>query len=171
MKDNNSTQDIEQQLKRLENNLYALNKAYQRLQKAIDLNHEQEIYTAIGETLLWTMTTNEWHQSHNPQYKRRRNKDENGQLLFGLLHAYNSMKHNMEFITIHTNEGGVQFPISFPLEIPPISVHWMPAGEILDGGGYKQKENYKRYIEGKDVLDSFKLAMDFLQSEYNNICK
>ena len=148
-------------LRRLENNHYALKNAYYRLKKAIDLNHDQEIYSATGEVLLWVMTTNEWHQKHNKGYKKRRNKDDNGQILFGLLHAYNSMKHNMDFIKIHKKEGGFSFPISFPLEIPPLTVNWMEEGEVLKGKQPDQKKNYEMYIEGKEVLDTFNLAMQF----------
>ncbi|TMN21823.1 hypothetical protein [Lentibacillus cibarius] len=158
-------------LRRLENNHYALKNAYHRLEKAIDLNHDQEIYAATGEVLLWVMTTNEWHQKHNKGYKPRRNKHENGQILSGLLHAYNSMKHNMDFIKIHKKEGGFSFPISFPLEIPPLTVHWMKAGEILEGKWPDQKKNYEKYIENKEIMGTFKLAIDYLNDEYKYVSK
>lgn len=48
----------------------------------------------------------EWHMKHNNKdYKSRRNNDENGQVLLGLRHSYNLMKHNMDFYKIHRQEG------------------------------------------------------------------
>ncbi|OAB41430.1 hypothetical protein [Paenibacillus glacialis] len=174
MQDEDATKDDGFRLRRLEYNRYALEKVYQRLQNAVDSNHEQEIYTALGETLLWIMTTDEWHLSHDPIYKERRDLDEKGQLLLGLKHAYNSMKHNMYFIKIHNKMGGAKFPISFPIKIPVITVHWMIADELMLGNKGKlgeNYENYKRYIEEKEVLCTFELAMEFLNEEYIKIVK
>lgn len=152
-------------IKRLENNHYALEKAIKRLNASIDKNDEQEIYAATGETLLWVLTTEEWHKKHNEGYKQRKKQNQNGLILFGLLHAYNSVKHNMNFIQIHKKEGGFQFPMEFPLDISPITVNWTKAGNILDEGWPVQKENYEKYIQGKEVLETIQLAMEFLKSE------
>lgn len=149
-------------IKRLKNNHYALQKAYQRLVEALELNHDGEIYAATGEMLLWMMTTNEWHIKHQKErYKKIRNKSKTGQILFGLQHAYNSMKHNMNFIKIHEKEGGFEFPIEFPIESPPITVHWTSVDKLSEG--YEdQVENYTRYVEGKEVLETFEQALSFL---------
>lgn len=158
-------------LKRLENNRYALKKAYERLKNAIKQRDEQEIYSALGETLLWFLTTEEWHKKHNRGYKKRKESNENGKILFGLKHAYNSMKHNMEFMTIHKRQGGFHFPMVFPVSFPPITVHWIKAGGVLEGDRKAQKENYEQYIEGKEILSTFEFALEFLEMEYQNINK
>ncbi|GIN38446.1 hypothetical protein [Heyndrickxia oleronia] len=158
-------------LKRLENNRYSLEKAFERLKNAIKQREEQEIYAAIGETLLWFLTTEEWHKKHNRGYKKRKESDENGEILFGLLHAYNSMKHNMEFMTIHKRQGGFRFPMAFPVSFPHITVHWIKSDNVLEEGYPTQKRNYKNYIEGRDVLQTFELALEFLESEYEKIIK
>lgn len=152
-------------LKRLRNNHYAINNAFQRLKDAVDSNIDVDIYVATGEMLLWIMTTSEWHLEHNEGYRQRRNKDKKGQLLFGLLHSYNLMKHNMEFITLHQKEGGFSFPFSFPVVFPPITVHWAKAGDLLVGKFESQKENYVKYIEGKEIIDTFKDVLFFLNQE------
>ncbi|WP_137744828.1 hypothetical protein [Robertmurraya siralis] len=159
-------------IKRLENNHYAANKAFQRLKDAIKSIDDQEIYAATGEVLLWVLTTDLWHKKYNMGYKRRKNNNKDGQLLFGLLHAYNCMKHNMDFIQIHSKEGGFEFPFEIPeegFEFLPITVHWMKAGEVLEGDWPEQKTNYERYIEGKEILSTFEIALEFLTTEYKNI--
>lgn len=148
-------------IKRLENNHYALSKAFERFRVSIDKREEQEIYATIGETLLWLLTTEEWHRKYNKEYIKIKNQDENGRIIFGLIHAYNSMKHNMSFITIHEEEGGFEFPIEFPLEIFPITVHWINTEEVNEGRP-NQLENYKNYIEGREVLKTFNQAISFL---------
>lgn len=152
-------------VRRLENNHYALEKSYQRLREAIGLNHDREIYAATGEVLLWVMTTDEWHIRHNNGYSGRKNSDTNGQVLHGLKHAYNCMKHNMDFIKIHKKEGGFTFPIFFPLSVPPLIVLWMKSEGYLKGERPQQEKNYVKYIEGKEVLTTFDVAISFLSEE------
>ena len=126
-------------IKRLENNHYAIDKSYQNLKKAIDNNYEQDIYCSIGETLLWVLVTDEWHKDHDNSYVIRRNNDKDGVILLGLRHAYNMVKHNMNIMRIHNKQGGFTFPLEFPLVIEQITVHWMEAGNKLEGRFRKQK--------------------------------
>ena len=44
---------MDKRIKRLENNEYALELAYERLKKSLNSNQEKDIYSAIGELLLW----------------------------------------------------------------------------------------------------------------------
>lgn len=167
---------MDKRIKRLENNEYALNMAYKRLIKSINNTIEKDIYVGIGELLLWVMTTDEWHIKHNRGYKNRRNNDENGQLLLGLRHAYNLMKHNMEFYSVHkADKGGIEFPISFPLVIPAPFAEWKVLTEEMKTGNPKQIDNYIEYIESKNVISTFGFAIEFLEKEskaikeqYNN---
>lgn len=158
-------------LKRLENNHYALEKAYQRLVEAIETRDENEIYASTGETLLWVITTEEWHLKHKPSsYKYARSANESGQILLGLKHSYNSMKHNMNFIKIHQIEGGFAFPFEFPLKIPRLTVRWVSA-EKVDEGFENQINNYKKYVEGKEVLETFHQALSFLNNQKKKLNK
>lgn len=151
---------------RLSKNRYALKIAYQRLRSAIENNNDDEVYAATGELLMWVIATDEWHKEHGcDDYVERRDKSEDGVLLKGLLHAYNMMKHNMRFIQIHHKEGGFSFPITFPFSIPPVTVHWRLAGEVLNGKYDKQKQNYIKHIEGKEIIETFNTALTFLNYE------
>ena len=102
-------------------------------------------------------------------YKSRRNTDEGGEVLFGMRHAFNMLKHNMDFFQIHKKDGGFRFPMSFPLVIEKIRVVWMPAGESLTGKYPGQKENYIKYLEREEVLETFSKVITFLNKEYARI--
>lgn len=156
-------------MRRLENNHYALEKARERLRVAIESRDKKEAYAAIGELLLWVMTTEEWHWKHNKGFKRRRNRHEKGQILFGLRHAYNSMKHNMIFYQIHDTPVGFTFPFTFPVHFKPLNILWTAADEKLEEGYDTEIKNYKAYIEGKNVSFTFNEAIEFLYEEYERI--
>lgn len=116
------------------------------------------------------ITTDTWHKEHGEtDYITRRDQDQDGVLLKGMIHAFNCVKHNMSFFQIHQKDGGFSFPISFPLAADPITVHWMPAGEILKGDYENQKKNYVKYIEGKEILDTFNQVLTFLNKEFTLI--
>jgi hypothetical protein len=53
-----------EQTRRLKSNLYASRTAFERLEKAMNEDDDNEMYTAIGELLLWIMTTHEWFKKH-----------------------------------------------------------------------------------------------------------
>lgn len=165
-------------VKRLENNWYALNLAYERLKRAIDEylnqskrdNLEKDIYANIGELLLWVLTTDELLMKYyGKDYEDRRNNDENGKIIPGLRHAYNLMKHGMDFYVLHKREGGMHFPTEFPLSIPEVKVIWAFFNDNLRGKHKNQEENYKEYIQGKKVLETFDKAIKFLQGESERI--
>lgn len=156
-------------LRRLENNHYALEKARERLRAALESRNNKEIYTATGELLLWVLTTDEWHCKHyKKKYTDRRDNDVKGRTLPGLRHAYNAMKHDMNFITIHQKKGGLTFPFSFPLSFPPITVRWT-SGDDLNVRSESQAKRYKECLEGNEVSDTFDTVIEFLYSEYERI--
>ncbi|MCF6461507.1 hypothetical protein [Clostridium sp. Cult3] len=163
---------MKDKIKRLKNNEYALRKAYSRLENSLENRNEKDIYSSIGELLLWVLTTDEWHIEHNDdKYKNRRNNDINGQVLSGLRYAYNLMKHNMDFYTIHREEGGMSFPISFPLDIPEITINWKTLNKDMESGYESQIRNYKKCIQGKTILETFDKAIKFLDEENRRIKK
>jgi hypothetical protein len=160
-----------EQKMRLKFNHYASRTAYKRLEKAIEEANDHEIYAAIGELLLWVMTTHEWHKKHgSADYLNRAGKDEKGVLLFGLQHAYNSMKHNMRLFVIH-NKSGFNFNnLDFNnLDFNPYAVRWIKSVNLLDEGLPNQQRNYTRYLEDKDVLKTFTDVLLFLNSEMQNL--
>lgn len=147
---------------RLKSNHYATRKAYNRLQKAVEMNDNTKMYCAIGEVLLWILTTEEWHKKHNIEYADVKQGDDNGVLIYGLRHAYNMVKHNMQFFLIYNKKGGFSFPTTSPIEFKEIEIHWMVAGDILEGQHPNQKKNYEKYLENEEILGTLDRAITFL---------
>lgn len=155
---------------RLKYNHKSLLDSFEKFYEASNEANNHKIYTSIGELLLWIMTSDEWHRVHGGEnYSNLRSEDPEGKLLLGMAHAFNSFKHNMNFFKIHTKRGGMSFPISFPLVFKPVVIEWMEAGDILEGKHPNQKKNYIKYLEGKDVEETFRSVISFLSKEYSKI--
>ncbi|MFS0864135.1 hypothetical protein [Fredinandcohnia sp. 179-A 10B2 NHS] len=158
--------------RRLKSNQYAYTTAYRRLKIAIEEYNSNEIYSAIGELLLWIMNAHDWHLKHGfKDYKTRCKKDKKGVLLYGLRHAFNSMKHNMKFFTIHNTLQGFSFDnFSFDnMDFRPYTINWVIKDGLLDEGCKEQQENYVKHLEGKEVLDTFDDVILFLNNEFNKV--
>nr|DAL96934.1 MAG TPA: hypothetical protein [Caudoviricetes sp.] len=164
---------MNKKIKRLDNNIYALDMAYKRLQNSLNSNEEKDIYSAVGELLLWVLTTDEWHREHNDRnYENRLYNDDNGQVLLGLRYAYNLMKHNMDFYDIHNKiQGGVFLPAVLPIVFPPPTVYWRFLDEDMESGYKNQVDNYKKHIQGREIITTFDNAIAFLNKENDNIKK
>ena len=85
----------------------------------------------------------------------------------GLLSAFryvnNSLKHSKEVVEITEQQGGVSFPISFLLTIPRREVVW----SVVDNGDKEnQKKNYKKYLAGKNVIETCENIIKILE-KYN----
>lgn len=160
---------MDKAIERLDYNHNSMNKANEKLRKAIEINDDQEIYEATGELLMWIITTDEWHKKWNNGYRKRKSRSEEGQYIYGLLHAYNSIKHNMNFIKIHRTDGGLTLPMTFPAKIEKITFHWIDSKGVLEEGRRDTIENYKKYIEGKELVATLDSSIKFLNRERNDI--
>jgi hypothetical protein len=54
-------------------------------------------------------------------------------------------------------------------EVPRLIVVWMKAGDILEGDKPRQKQNYIKHLEGKEIFDTFKKVLTFLNKENDEI--
>lgn len=87
-------------------------------------------------------------------------KEEDKSLLSAFRYANNSLKHCVEVKSITKHQGGFTFPIHFSLVIPVREIVW----SIIDNGDKEnQKRNYKRFLEGKDVVKTCKEMINILE--------
>lgn len=87
-------------------------------------------------------------------------REEDKSLLSAFRYANNSLKHCIEVKSITKQCGGLTFPMHFPLVIPKREVVW----SIIDNGSMEnQKENYKKFLEGKDVTETCKNIIEILK--------
>ncbi|RSL33842.1 hypothetical protein D7Z54_09130 [Salibacterium salarium] len=157
-------------IKRLENNEYAIDKTHKRMKQAINDRDHHDIFVTVGELLLWVITTDDWHVTHNDSnYPQRKINDEYGQKLLGLRHSFNLLKHNLKFVEMHEEKGGLTLPFTLLATLPPIKVLWKKAGDELVTNRQSQKENYEKFIEGEEIIETFDKAIHFLKSEKKNI--
>jgi hypothetical protein len=98
--------------------------------------------------------------------------DPKGRILLGLAHAYNSLKHNMKFYVLHNKEEGFSFNnIDFNnFTFRRYRLFWIKTENVLDEAWFiDNKIKYEKYIEGKEVTDTFNDTLVFLNTEAMNI--
>lgn len=163
--------------RRLELNVYAVNCAFDRLERALDPLNNNEIYASVGELLLWITNIDDWHEEHQgKEYKERKRSNCVNNLLYGIRFAYNSLKHNMDVLQLPKVSGGFTLPFTLPFTIEQINVLWI-CNEEIDVTPHenkyrwvrKQRVNYKNHLENKKVLDTLRKAYEFLESESKKI--
>jgi hypothetical protein len=158
-----------QQKLRLKLNHVASQSAYQRLITSFREQNDEVFYASTSELLMWIITTHDWHlKNGHPKYQHRMENDKNGVLIYGMRHAFNMMKHNMQFMQIHEKTSDLVLPITIG-EVPRLIVVWMKAGDILEGDKPRQKQNYIKHLEGKEIFDTFKKVLTFLNKENDEI--
>lgn len=160
----------EESIKRLENTQYAIYKSLERLKEALNHSNEKDIYMELGNTLLWFMHADDWIDMNEPKiYRERRNDNKEGNLLNGLRHAYNLIKHDSKCIKSH--ETNVEPSLSFPLEIPEegigfgiITFIWAENFEF-PGKSKNQRNIYHKEMVGKEIFKAFEITLPFLKKE------
>lgn len=80
----------------------------------------------------------------------------NNKLLSGLQFAYNLTKHEKNIISIKDiKEGGITFPIKFPLEIPCNQVFWIDISDLDIKSKYdNQYKNYLKKLSNKRIINT-----------------
>ncbi|WP_121615202.1 hypothetical protein [Virgibacillus halodenitrificans] len=157
---------------RLKSNIYSYNTALKRLEKAIDQNDDCEVYASVGELLLWILTTEEWHIAHNKRYRSEKNKSDSGLVIYGLRHAYNMVKHNMNFFEIYEIKSSGGFN-SFQFNTTQFNgtreYRWINGVNVIDSDktNGKQYNNYVSYLQGKEISSTFKNSIVFLNKVNN----
>lgn len=154
-----------EQRARLKLNQVASQSAMARLATAHNEGNELNFYASSSELLMWIVASHDWHiQNGDSQYTERMSADPKGEIIYGMRHAFNLMKHKMDFMYIHEKTTDLVVPFSMG-SVDTVIYLWRKAGNELDGDRPKQKENYIKYLEGKEMFSTFRNAMEFLKEE------
>lgn len=78
-------------------------------------------------------------------------------------YANNMLKHNPIIITHIEHEGGITFPISFPIASDPINIVWK--WQDLNAHHPEQKKAFKDLFAGKPVLSTLNTVLSQLNIE------
>lgn len=155
----------DEQRARLKLNYVASQNALERLVKAHNESNELNFYASSSELLLWIVASHDWHlQNGDSEYEHRMKTNPKGVIIYGMRHAINMIKHKMNFMCIHDKTTDLVPP--FPLgSVATVIYLWRKAGNVLEGDKPKQKENYIKHLEGKEMFSTFIDAMEFLTKE------
>lgn len=154
-----------EQRSRLKLNQIASQNAMARLAKAHNESNELNFYASSSELLMWIIASHDWHlQNGDSNYEDRMKNNSKGVIIYGMRHAFNMMKHKMDFMYIHEKTTDLVLPFSMG-SVATVIYLWRKAGSELEGDNPKQKANYIKYLEGKEMFSTFRNAMDFLNEE------
>lgn len=157
-----------EQRARLKLNQVASQNAMARLAQAHNESNELNFYASSSELLMWIVASHDWHiQNGDTQYENRMSTNSKGAIIYGMRHAFNMMKHKMDFMYIHEKTTDL-VPPYYTDSVATIIYLWRKAGNELDGDKPRQKQNYIKYLEGKEMFSTFRNAMDFLTEENGN---
>lgn len=154
-----------EQKARLKLNQIASQSAMARLAIAHNESNELSFYASSSELLMWIVASHDWHiQNGDSQYEKRMSADPKGVIIYGMRHAFNMIKHKMDFMYIHEKTTDLILPFSMD-SVATVIYLWRKAGNELDGDRPKQKENYIKYLEGKEMFATYRDVMEFLNGE------
>jgi hypothetical protein len=86
-------------------------------------------------------------------YAEVRNADPDGQVVAGLRYVRNALGHSL--LTVTESEGGLRFPISFPLSIGPIVTRWKSAEDVrVNMPQERNRRYYSEWVAGRVVEET-----------------
>lgn len=117
-----------------------------------DDEEKREIFFAVGTCLHWIL-----------DYVERVDvRKQDKEIISAFRYSNNSLKHSIEVKRITEEIGGFEFPIEFPFESSAREVIW----SITDDGDKRwenQRNNYKKFLEGKNVNETCKNVIETLE--------
>lgn len=154
-----------------------LRRAYKRLKNDINLNENDvefsekvfNVNTSICELLFWVIANNDWHNEYNKEILKEMKKEyeEGANKLYGLRHAYNASKHNMNFVHLFGFEGTKKFIEALDIMDATTPVIWIDCPN--DENYPVQVKNYRKYLKGEEVIPTFEKAITFLNVVNNKV--
>jgi hypothetical protein len=127
-----------------------LKRALERLEAARFSRDPADSFGPLADALQWAVLLDGWHERHTRDYRRHRDADEGGQVLPGLRHAWNVVKHS-DVETLVDVTDGAQFPMQFPVTFHEIT--WKPLAKLppLPKLNPRGTQVYRMGLEDKPV--------------------
>lgn len=101
-------------------------------------------------------------------YRSARDADSDGQLASGLRYVRNALGHAQ--LTATKINGGLTPPFTFPITIPPITIHWAPAPQLdtgFRGQSADVRDRYERHLEDELVDETTYAARRWLERAHS----
>lgn len=148
-------------------------------------------YQLNMELLVWLVNTDSLFYMHNPAYRKAKEavkwqgikkgidtlatdkETENFGMMLGLYYAFNSFKHNLEVVDF---ERIIEVENTFTKSLSKATGnnYTMASNEWVQSEDLKGENIlrfYSKYLVGKNVLDIFDAAFNFLQKQYQEYLK
>lgn len=127
-------------------------------------DNEYEIFYAVGTCLHWIMDCLD-RIGGNFKFE-----DNEQKLVSSFRGANNLLKHNVNIIHLHKVDGGITFPITFPLVIPAKHRVWLKVNENQIEASYlNQIRNYNETLGDKDIQLTMELAIGIINKYFDVI--
>lgn len=154
---------------------HGLKEAHNRFHESLKMSDKQNSVSyaaSLSELLMWICISDEWHFKNNNKdkyYDKIKSEKTGGNYVKGLRYAFNSIKHVMTFTALTRTTGRKEIFISgYQTEDYTTESKWANIDNLIEyDEQYKnQRDNYKKYIEDKPVIETVNAACDFLYNEY-----
>lgn len=145
----------------MNNFLYAMIESFEKMQVETHRVLEESKYTEKEKNELFFAVGTCLHSILDYADRVRINKEDK-KLISAFRYANNCLKHCIEVKDKTRQQGGLTFPIHFPLVVPKKEVVW----SIVNDKNAKyesQRDNYEKLLRGKDVIKTCKSAIEILE--------
>lgn len=150
--------------------IYSLEKYINELEQVINSSVEnnnqnnKEIYASLGITLLWIGSCLDRLKDIGTTYSENESMYEQA-----FRCAYNAQKHSISLVSFQNyKEGGVSFPIHFPLEIPSSNYYFNELDENVIKF-IKQIKMYNDILSNKIVILEIRKIQQIINSKLNKL--
>ena len=150
---------------------YSIKRSFEELEKSLelcDLKHDDKEY--LKEVNYKVGTFIHWLIDYYDRVKVERKikiKGDDDYFFSGIKYLNNTIKHEISFIKISYINGGITFPIKFPMVIPAICFKFVEITELKNKRYEKQHNNYHKYIADKEIISICERALDILELKIN----
>lgn len=141
------------------------NSAYGRLIEQGQKHH----FVPLTEFCWWAISLDEGLREVRPDYLSRRNTHPHGQVVTGIKRIRNVLGHQRLIVT--RQEGGLSFPVTFPISFPPVVARWVDA-ETLPEPNTPEPTNdryYRQYVAGRTLDETADAVRRWLMGEVTDM--
>lgn len=150
--------------------IYSLKKSVNELEQAIsdsiDNNNQnyKEIYNRLGIVLLWIGSCLDRLTSIGVTYC-----ENEANYVLAFRGAYNAQKHSILVAGFqHYKEGGISFPIHFPLSIPSSNYYFNRLDENIIDRKYQIKI-YNKILANKPIIPEIKKMQQMIITKFEDL--
>lgn len=139
--------------------------AQNRAEKAWQSGSREACFVAVSEVVMWVMVLDE-RRHDDAAYVAVRDGSDAGQIVVGLRHIWNCLKHTTLDHLMDRAEG-FSFPMTFPMTF--FEMRWRPFDDLppvkrRNSWTDRQEDAYRSHLAGKMVRTTLPAAVNFMHA-------